>query len=279
MKKRLVIEGCFDLFHGDHRAFIAKCRSQFEAIYGCPPEMLVRVMSNAWTHRKGPFRPFQDIQERISIVQEHLGDRALVEEADKASFECGEQEFIASFKDCVVAITTDNAEKAQLSYGEYMVVEPIDSIHVTDIEKLLLSARDNSRCTVRRVGAVLLKDGNVLGYGSNECACSDEEACPACAEFLTGNIEVSRRLGCSGKHAEVSALSSARDARGGAHILLSTTAPCADCAGKIADAGVKSVVYLEEWKRLSPDANSAYIDTTGIELLLARDISVRKAGL
>lgn len=96
-----------------------------------------------------------------------------------------------------------------------------------------------SYCQKRKVGALLVKDNNIISYGFNGAVsgmpniCEDDPGATA----LTKDV-----------HAEVNAvLKAERNLVRGASIYI-TTYPCAYCTILMAQAGIKTVFYLEDHK-------------------------------
>jgi dCMP deaminase len=229
------------------------------------------------------YRPFIDSDDRIATVKKYLASHpdVVVEKATKASFEYKDKDaFEKEFAGAVIAILQENSAKAVFLDERYMIVDPLNRFHTSDVETFLLPLEKSSRCGVRKVGAVVIHNGKIIGQGCNTCMCLDNDECEACAEFLRGNIAVSRMLGCGGIHAEIAAIESMTpQSVEEEYILLSTTAPCVPCAEHIVKSGIKKVVYLSEWKRTSLDQKDSFVDTSGIDVLKANNVHRRKAGV
>ena len=128
-----------------------------------------------------------------------------------------------------------------------------------------------SHCVRSKVGAVLVKDGNIIAFGyngtpsgmDNSCECKDympsitgawiddeliKEMWPYQDE--TGHYKLVTKSETI--HAEVNAILKA--ARTGAEVegatLYLTLSPCLDCSKLILQAGIKRVVYLETYRNL-----------------------------
>ena len=123
-----------------------------------------------------------------------------------------------------------------------------------------------STCLRRQVGAVIVKDKNVLttGYNGTPSGIShcDEGGC------LRDQLKVpsgERHELCRGLHAEQNAIIQA--AKHGVNIsggtLYCTNAPCVICAKMLINAGLKTIVYLE-----------GYPDDLAMELLAESGIEV-----
>jgi dCMP deaminase len=104
-----------------------------------------------------------------------------------------------------------------------------------------------SHCERNKVGAVLVKDDNVIGFGFNGTPKGMENECEE--DGVTKDYVV---------HAEMNAiLKAARHgyAVSGATLYL-TLSPCKECSKLILQSGVKRVVYLQEYR-----------NTEGLDLL------------
>jgi len=104
-----------------------------------------------------------------------------------------------------------------------------------------------SYCERHKVGAVLVKDDNVIGFGYN-----------GTPKNMDNNCEENKVTKDEVIHAEMNAiLKAARHgyAVSGATLYL-TLSPCKECSKLILQSGVKRVIYLQEYR-----------NTEGLELL------------
>lgn len=128
-----------------------------------------------------------------------------------------------------------------------------------------------SKCASRQIGAVLVKDRNVISIGfngspmgSNLCQNSKAECPRKQLNIPSGqNLEV-----CPAQHAETNAITLA--ARHGVSTKDTTMycwccQPCKGCAGAIINAGVTRVVYL---------LTDTYYDELAAELFKTADIEL-----
>ena len=112
-----------------------------------------------------------------------------------------------------------------------------------------------SHCERQKVGALLVKDGNVIGFGFNGTPKGLENECED--NGITKDYVI---------HAEMNAILKATrngNAVDGATLYL-TLSPCKECSKLILQSGVKRVVYLQQYRH-----------TEGLELL-KKFISVQK---
>jgi dCMP deaminase len=139
-----------------------------------------------------------------------------------------------------------------------------------DIARLVAK---RSTCLRRHVGAVLVKDKNILATGYNGVPtgighCSESGCLREQLRVPSGE----RHELCRGLHAEQNAIIQA--AKHGVNIngsiIFCTTAPCIICAKMLINAGISRIVYLEGYPdRLSADMlKEAGIDFLSYQALL-----------
>ncbi len=108
-------------------------------------------------------------------------------------------------------------------------------------------AATRSTCLRRQVGAVIVRDGQIISTGYN----GSPKGTPHCAETgcLREKLHIpsgERHEICRGSHAEMNAIAQAASvgvSTSGAS-LYCTHAPCAFCSKAIINAGIRRVVYL-----------------------------------
>ena len=112
-----------------------------------------------------------------------------------------------------------------------------------------------SHCQRAKVGAVIVKDGNIVSFGYNGTPSSMDNCCE------DGNATISEVI-----HAEMNGILKAAKSGysvNGATLYL-TLSPCKECSKLILQSGIKRVLYLEEYR-----------DVSGIEFL-KNFISIKK---
>ena len=103
----------------------------------------------------------------------------------------------------------------------------------------------NSLCSRRKVGAVLVKDGNILLRTCN----GGTSPCPECVRDRNGiQAGILHRI-CLGIHAEKRLLQQAMEhsIETRAATVYCTHSPCCECATALADAGIAEFIYLHEY--------------------------------
>ncbi|MFQ6128263.1 MAG: cytidine/deoxycytidylate deaminase family protein [Thermoplasmata archaeon] len=125
-----------------------------------------------------------------------------------------------------------------------------------------------STCTRHKIGAIVVNGDEIKSTGYN----GNPRGLPHCDEIGCirdiENISSGERMEvCTGVHAEMNALLQAgKGAKGGT--LYSTIIPCNTCAKMIINAGIKRVVYLND-----------YPEKMGRELLGQAGITINKVEL
>jgi dCMP deaminase len=118
-----------------------------------------------------------------------------------------------------------------------MKQQKLDSVYM-NVAKEIASL---SHCVRSKVGALLVKDGNVISFGYNGTPSGMDNCCER------DNVTLPHVI-----HAEVNAVLKA--AKTGTSVdgatLYLTLSPCLDCSKLILQAGVKRVVYLETYRNL-----------------------------
>lgn len=135
-----------------------------------------------------------------------------------------------------------------------------------------------STCMRRQVGAVMVKEKNILatGYNGTPSGITHCDVTGCLREQL--NIPSGERHElCRGLHAEQNAIIQA--ARHGVNIsdsvLYCTNSPCIICTKMLINAGIRKVVYLQGY---SDSLSLEMLDEAGIEALSFAEVVGRKPG-
>jgi len=104
----------------------------------------------------------------------------------------------------------------------------------------------NSTCLKYKVGAVIVKNGQILGAGCNHSPIKNEECTKVgCAK--------NDDMFCRGTHAEINAIVSAASNHSEEEIqgatLYCTLRPCYACAIQLIEVGIKKIIYLQEYEK------------------------------
>lgn len=133
-----------------------------------------------------------------------------------------------------------------------------------EIARLVAS---RSTCLRRQVGAVMVKDKNILTTGYNGTPSGIRHCAEVgCLRQQLGVPSGERHELCRGLHAEQNAIIQA--AKHGINIdgatLYCTNSPCSICSKMLINAGIREIVYLE-----------GYPDTLSVEMLREAGIQLR----
>jgi len=130
--------------------------------------------------------------------------------------------------------------------------------HLLDIRYLKMASiwAENSYCQRRQVGALMVKDKTIISDGYNGTPCGFETIC----EDSDGPTKPYVL------HAEANAIT--KVARSGASsegaTLYVTSSPCIECSKLIIQAGIKRVVYSDEYRL---DDGVKLLERAGIEVV------------
>lgn len=106
--------------------------------------------------------------------------------------------------------------------------------------KVAYEASVLSRCIRKQVGAVIVKDGNIIAFGYNGTPAGFENECE-CEKGITKDYVL---------HAEANAIlkvaKNTLSSKGG--VLYTTLSPCVECSKLIIQADISRVVYMDEYK-------------------------------
>ncbi|MEJ2197907.1 MAG: cytidine/deoxycytidylate deaminase family protein [Desulfuromonadales bacterium] len=135
-----------------------------------------------------------------------------------------------------------------------------------------------STCMRRQVGAVMVKEKNILatGYNGTPSGITHCDVTGCLREQLNVPSGERHEL-CRGLHAEQNAIIQA--ARHGVNIsdsvLYCTNSPCIICTKMLINAGIRKVVYLQGY---SDSLSLEMLDEAGIEALSFAEVVGRKPG-
>ena len=118
-----------------------------------------------------------------------------------------------------------------------------------------------SRAERAKVGAIIVKDNNIISFGYNGTPSGRDNCC----EFI--NEDGKKETKSEVVHAEMNAIAKTSNSMylvKGSTLYL-TLSPCVECCKLIIQVGISRIVYLEEYR-----------DTSGFELLRSVGIEIEK---
>ncbi len=127
-----------------------------------------------------------------------------------------------------------------------------------------------STCCFYKVGIVIVRNKHLLSGGYNGSVPGDVHCDEVgCAKIIDGKKAPPGSNLCRGAHAEMNAINFAKcDLTGG--VLYTTIRPCLDCAKQVIQAGIKKVVFLEDY---DGDGNATKkLTEMGVEMVRFNDL-------
>ncbi len=160
-------------------------------------------------------------------------------------------------------ISKENPKTTRLSWDELFMNMAI-----------LVSKR--AACKFHETASVFVdKNKRIISTGYNGPTEGDLHCLEVgCAKVDGENGKLKR---CRGAHAEINGIINCQDTkrlRGAT--LYSVLTPCYDCMKSLNNAGIKELVYLEEYKRIQTGGEKAEDENESVELAQKRGIKIRK---
>lgn len=135
-------------------------------------------------------------------------------------------------------------------------------------------------CKFHEAGAVLVdKNHRVISVGYNGPTENDVHCIEVGCAKVDGDPETGELKRCRGAHAEVNAIINCQDTtrlRGAT--MYTALFPCYDCMKSLNNAGVKEIVYLVEYKRITKGGKDNVAENEAWELAEKSGILIRKYG-
>ncbi len=262
-KKILYIGGGFDILHEDHKMFIINGINAFEEKYGNLQKVIIGLKPDIYLNeRKGVCRPFFTYEWRKADISQFLKELKIKHQIIEST------SFFSKLKNknnLVAEVRSDYSSgiKQMRNSGiTTLSIKPTNKINTSTFETKLFAVQKKSNCKLRKVGALLIRQGKIISEGY-----SGFGDCDKCSKYLAykkGGGILSKTVECDYPHAEVMVLEKAKT---GDDILI-TDSPCQECAELIATKGIRRVVYVNEYHDLKP-----------IKYLRKNKVNVGKGGI
>lgn len=143
---------------------------------------------------------------------------------------------------------------------------------------LAILASKRTACKFVEAGAVYV-DGNhrVISLGYNGPTEGDYHCIDVGCAKVDGDPQTGELKRCRGAHAEVNGIINAQDpSRLRGATLYSVTFPCYDCMKSLNNAGIKEIVYCQEYKRIKKGGKGTEKENEARELADQRGIKIKK---
>lgn len=141
----------------------------------------------------------------------------------------------------------------------------------------ILTAK-RAACKFVEAGAVYVDDNNrVISVGYNGPTEGDYHCIDVGCAKVDGDPQTGQLKRCRGAHAEMNGIVNCQDTkRLRGSTLYSATFPCYDCMKTLNNAGVKEIVYYEEYERIKKGGKETEKEDEAKELADRRGIKIRK---
>jgi deoxycytidylate deaminase len=240
----LVTGGVFDVLHTNHKRWIDRCIQATS-----PQKIILLVHSNTRVvSTKGNTRPLFTFDWRKQDLQQYLDTLSIeyeIVQQTLPALDC--LDVYLNKHDYIIVIRSTHS----LTVSNVLHLPELPGIHTSDIPHTIKQLEQLSLRNNLKVGAVLVRAGEVIATGYNGTS-----NCDKCHNKLSKF--------CTVPHAEEQVLQDALPEDD----LFIFYAPCIRCAVRIHQVGVRRVVYFKDFRF-----------SEGIEFLKSRNVLLRKAGL
>lgn len=141
---------------------------------------------------------------------------------------------------------------------------------------LIISKR--ATCKFHEAGMVFVdKNHRIVSVGYNGPTEGDDHCLEVGCAKIDGDPITKKLKRCRGAHAEINGIINAQDpTRLRGSIGYSVLFPCYDCMKALNNAGVKEIVYLNDYKRIQTGGEKHEEENESWELAKKRGIKIRK---
>ena len=159
----------------------------------------------------------------------------------------------------------DKPKTSRLSWDEFFM-------------NMAILAAKRTACKFVEAGAVYVDQYNrVISVGYNGPTEGDYHCIDVGCAKVDGDPKTGQLKRCRGAHAEVNGIMNATDTtRLRGSILYTATFPCYDCMKSLNNAGIREIVYYEEYERIKKGGKETEKEDESRELAVKRGIKIRK---
>lgn len=159
------------------------------------------------------------------------------------------------------------AKTSRLSWDEFFM-------------NMAILAAKRTACRYVEAGAVFVdKHHRIISVGYNGPTEGDYHCIDVGCAKVDGDPQTKELKRCRGAHAEMNGIMNAVDtSRLRGATLYSATFPCYDCMKSLNNAGVKEIVYFEEYIRIKDGGKGTEKENEARELAEKRGIKIQKYG-
>lgn len=159
----------------------------------------------------------------------------------------------------------DTPKTSRLSWDEFFM-------------NMAILAAKRTACKFVEAGAVYVdKHNRVISVGYNGPTEGDYHCIDVGCAKVDGDPATKELKRCRGAHAEVNGMINAVDTtRLRGSVLYTATFPCYDCMKSLNNAGIREIVYYEEYERIKKGGKETEKEDESRELAIKRGIKLRK---
>jgi dCMP deaminase len=143
---------------------------------------------------------------------------------------------------------------------------------------LAIMVSKRAACKFHETGSIFVDENNrIISAGYNGPTEGDLHCVEVGCAKVDGDPESGSLKRCRGAHAEVNGIINAQDSsrlRGAR--LYSVLFPCYDCMKALNNAGIKEIVYYQQYERLQTGGENKEEENEAVELADAKGIVLRK---
>lgn len=143
---------------------------------------------------------------------------------------------------------------------------------------LAILVAQKTSCKFHSAGAVLVdKNKRIISMGYNGPTEGDLHCVEVGCAKVHGHPKTGKLLRCRGAHAEVNSIINAQDTtrlRGAT--LYTMLFPCYDCMKALNNAGIKEIIYFDEYRRIQTGGEKKEEENESRDLAKMRKIKVRQ---
>jgi len=158
-----------------------------------------------------------------------------------------------------------NPKKSRLSWDELFM-------------NLAVMASKRAACKFHETGAVIVGDNKrIISIGYNGPTAGDYHCIDVGCAKVDGDPQTKELKRCRGAHAEINAIMNVQDTtrlRGAT--LYCVLFPCYDCMKSLNNAGIKEIIYFEEYERIKTGGTETEKEDEAKELAKKKGIKIKK---
>jgi len=162
-------------------------------------------------------------------------------------------------------VSRENPKKERINWDETFM-------------NLAIMVSKRSACKFHETGCVFVDERKrIISMGYNGPTEGDYHCLEVGCAKVDGDPQTGKLKRCRGAHAEINGIINAKDSRRLRNSTLYTVIfPCYDCMKALNNAGIKEIVYYENYERIKTGGEQKEEEGEAVELAERRNIKLRK---